>query len=91
MWQLRIHNRRKKSQQEQQQPLQLKRIKSSQKLYILPQSFCEEKKLAMVCAESFREFCCEDLVRKWNGDGEDEAEDERSAERKITRYPFTLV
>jgi hypothetical protein len=34
----------------------------------------------MVCAESFLEFCCEDLVRKWEGDGEDGAEDKRSAE-----------
>jgi hypothetical protein len=68
-----------------------KKKKSWQKLSILPQSFREEKKLAMVCAESFLEFCCEDLVRKWEGDGEDGAEDKRSAERKITRYPFTLV
>jgi hypothetical protein len=68
-----------------------KKKKSWQKLSILPQSFREEKKLAMVCAESFLEFCCEDLVRKCEGDGEDGAEDKRRAERKITRYPFTLV
>jgi len=45
----------------------------------------------MMCADSFLEICCEDSARKWEGDGEDGAEDKRSAERKITRYPFTLV